>query len=204
MSRAPALAFTVLVACSLSAGSAAAEETSENFDFKKESGAEHGSQVASSEWLPIVVGGTLGLASGGLIGYSFDDNQPAIAGPIIGGFLGGATGGAAGAWIIRAARDKDARTPAIIGGLAVGGAVGVVLFSKMEPEGRALETIGKYGSLAIAPVLGAITCYQLASYFQEKPVKEQPPAPVAMVPSVAPVVGRDGATGLSFSLSGAF
>lgn len=202
MSRSPLLALSGLLACTLMAGSASAAE--DDYAFKKEGGVEHGSQVASSEWLPIVVGGTLGLSAGGLTGYSFDDNQPAVLGPILGGFLGGVAGGAGGAWIIRATRDKDTRTPAMLVGLAAGGAMGVVLYSKMEPDGRALETVGKYGSLAIAPVLGAVACYQLASYLQEKPVKEKEPAPVALMPSVAPVVGPHGANGMSFSLSGAF
>lgn len=203
MLRSTAVALSGLLACTLLAGSASAEEE-QGYDFKKESGVEHGSQVASSEWLPIVVGGTLGLAAGGLVGYSLDDHQPAIAGPILGGFLGGITGGASGAWIIRAAREKDARTPATLVGLAVGGSVGVALYSKMEPNGRALETVGKYGALAVGPLVGAVFCYQLASYFQEKPVKEKEIAPVAVVPAVSPLVGRDGAHGVSFALSGAF
>lgn len=201
MSRSFLVGLSGLVACSLLAGSASAED---NYDFKKEGGIEHGSQVSSSEWLPIIVGGTLGLTGGGLLGYSFDDHQPAVAGPLLGGLFGGMAGAAGGAWIIRSFRDKDARTPAMLTGLALGASAGVIMFSKMEPEGRALETVGKYGVLAFAPVLGAVAGYQLASFFQSKPPKEKEVIPVAFVPTVAPVVGPHGSTGMTFGLDGAF
>lgn len=191
-----------VLACSLLAGSAVADD--EKYDFKKETGVEHGSQVASSEWLPIFIGGTAGIVGGGLAGVAFDDHQPAIVGPIVGGLIGGVTGGAGGAWLIRSFREKDARTPGLLTGLGVGAGIGVVLFSKMNPDGRALETIGKYGVLAIAPVVGAVAGYQLASFFQTKPPKEKEPAPVAFVPSVAPVIGPSGAHGMTFAIDGAF
>lgn len=203
-SKAPStlLGLTGILACSLFAGSAAADD--ETYDFKKEKGTEHGSQVASSEWLPIMIGGAAGVMIGGLSGVAFDDSQPAVIGPIVGGVLGGASGGAAGAWIIRSVREKDTRTAGLITGLGIGGGIGAVLFTKMEPDGRALETIGKYGALVIAPVIGAVAGHQLASYFQSKPPKAKEPMPVAFAPSVAPVVGPHGASGFTFGLDGAF
>jgi len=196
------LATAGVLACSLFAGSASAED--ESYDFKKESGVEHGSQVASSEWLPIMIGGAAGIMVGGLTGVAFDDNQPAVVGPIVGGVLGGVSGGAAGAWIIRSFREKDTRIPGMLTGLGIGGGVGVIMFSKMEPDGRALETIGKYGALVFAPLIGAVAGHQLAAYLQTKPPKEKEPVPVAFVPSVAPVVGPHGASGMTFNLAGAF
>lgn len=196
------LGIAGIITCSLLAGSASAAE--ESYEYKKESGVAHGSQVASSEWLPVIIGGASGVMIGGLAGVAFDDHQPAVVGPIVGGLLGGATGGAAGAWIIRSVRNKDARVPGLITGAGVGAGLGVILFSKMDADGRPLETVGKYGALIIAPLIGAVAGQQLAAYLQSKPVKEKEAAPVAFVPSIAPVVGPHGASGFTFGLDGAF
>lgn len=198
------LALTTVAACTLTVGrSSAAGE----YDWRKEPGQEHGSQVASSEWLPIMIGSVAGATVGGLGGFAFDDRQPALWGPILGSVLGGVTGGAGGAWIIRSVREKDTRLAGTITGAGVGTALGVVLFAGMEADGRTLENIGKYGALVIGPLLGAVAGRQLAGYMQEKPPREAPApvaAPVAIAPSFAPVIGPRGAHGMTFALAAQF
>ncbi|MBI2389920.1 MAG: hypothetical protein HYV09_10035 [Deltaproteobacteria bacterium] len=198
------LALTTVAACTLTAGrSSAAGE----YDWRKEPGQEHGSQVASSEWLPIMIGSVSGAMVGALGGYAFDDRQPALWGPILGGVLGGVAGGAGGAWVIRSFRDKDTRLAGTISGAGVGAALGAVLWANMEPDGRTLESIGKYGALVVGPLLGAVAGRQLAAFMQERPPREAPaaaPAPVAIAPSFAPVIGPRGATGMTFALAATF
>lgn len=170
--------------------------------WRKEKGEVHGSQVASSEWLPIVIGGAAGVVVGGLAGTAFD-TEPALVGPIAGGVLGGLTGGAAGAWLIRSAREQDTRLAGTLTGLGVGAGVAAVLFAKTEPNDRALETVGKWSALVVVPALGALAGYRLAIVFGSTQTKEAPPAPppVAFVrPNVAPV----GTGGLAFGIDGAF
>jgi hypothetical protein len=175
------------------------------YDWRKEPGGEHGSQVASSEWLPISIGAAAGVMIGALAGSAADDSKPPVVGPILGGVAGGFAGGAGGAWLIRAQREKDTRLAGTITGLSVGVGVGGLLFAKMDADGRALETIGKWGSLVIAPLVGAVAGRAIASYFYLKPPKEAPAAPTAIVPSVSPVVtGSHGATGMTFGIDAVF
>jgi hypothetical protein len=172
--------------------------------WRRERGEAHGSQVASSDWLPIVLGGAAGVVVGGLTGAAFDRGQPAVVGPVGGAAIGGLTGGAAGAWLIRSVRDKDTRLAGTLTGLGVGTGVGIVLFTRAEPNGRALETVGKWSALVIAPVVGAVVGHRLAVVFGGK--KDEPaPMPIAVRPSIAPVVAPAGnAAGWTFGLDGAF
>ncbi len=191
-------AFGVVVALRSAAASPANAESA----WRKERGEVHGSQVASSEWLPISLGAAGGVVVGGLAGTAFD-TKPALVGPIVGGVLGAVTGGAAGAWLIRSAREQDTRVAGTITGLGVGAGVVAVLFAKSDPDGRTLETVGKWGALVVVPTLGALVGHRLAIVFGSTKTKEAPPAPppVAFVrPSVAPI----GTSGLAFGLDGAF
>jgi hypothetical protein len=175
--------------------------------WRKESGTAHGSQVASSEWLPISIGAAAGLVVGGLAGSFADPSTPATIGPIAGGVIGAFTGGAAGAWLIRGAREQDTRLAGTLTGLGLGAGIGAVLLARTEPEGRALETVGKWSAIVLAPALGALAGHRLAVVWGSTATKEAPvpPPPVAFVrPNVAPVFGPNGSTGFSLGVDGAF
>lgn len=186
-------------------------EDDNKYDWRKEPGGEHGSQVASSEWLPITIGAAAGVMVGALGGAAFDDSKPPWAGPLIGGITGGFAGGAGGAWLIRAQREKDTRLAGTITGLSVGVAVGTLIFARLDTDDengktRPLEMVGKFGALVIAPLVGAVAGRSVASYFYLRPPKEAPAAaPTAIVPSIKPVVtGSHGATGMTFGIDAVF
>ena len=88
--------------------------------------------------------------------------------------------------------------------------MGVILFTKIDADGRPLETIGKFAALGIGPLVGALVGRHLASYLQGKVPTDStvaappPPAPVSFVPTVAPILGTRGSTGVSFGLDGTF
>jgi len=175
------------------------------YDWRKEEGGEHGSQVASSEWLPISIGAAAGVMIGALAGAAFDDSQPPLAGPLLGGIAGGFAGGAGGAWLIRAQREKDTRVAGTVSGLAIGVGMGALIYAKIDADGRALETIGKYGALVITPLIGAVAGHALAAHFYLRPPRESTPAPTAIIPSVSPVItGSHGATGMTFGIDAFF
>lgn len=186
---------------------ASAEET---YEWRKESGGTHGSQVASSEWLPVMIGGAAGVMVGGLTGIAFDDRQPPVVGPIVGGVLGGLSGGAAGSWLIRSFREQDTRLAGTVCGLGVGAGLGVILFAKIDADGRPLETIGKFAALGIGPLVGALVGRHLASHLQGRVPTDTtvtappPPPPVSFVPSIAPIITARGTTGMALSFDGTF
>lgn len=184
---------------------ASAEETT--YEWRKEAGGTHGSQVASSEWLPVMIGGAAGVMIGGLSGIAFDDAQPAVIGPIVGGVLGGVSGGAAGSWLIRSYREQDTRLAGTVCGLGVGGGLGVILFAKIDAEGRPLETIGKFAALGVGPLVGALVGRHLATYMMGRTpddTKKAAPASVSIVPSIAPVMTGRVSTGMTFGLDATF
>ena len=182
----------------------------ENYEWRKEEGGIHGSQVSSSEWLPIMIGGAAGVMVGGLIGIGFDDRQPPLVGPIVGGVLGGVAGGAGGSWLIRAYRDQDTRLAGTICGLGVGAGLGTILFAKIDADGRPLETIGKFAALGIGPLVGAIVGRHLATHQMgripdDSPKAAPPPPPEASImPTVAPIMSAHGTTGFAFGVDGVF
>jgi hypothetical protein len=159
----------------------------------------HGSQVAADEWLPISLGAGAGFVAGSLTGWAADPQQT-VWGPLLGGLAGGATGGFAGAWFIREVRNEDTRLVGTLTGAGVGLCLGLTIYAQMEPNGRALETVGKYSALAILPALGALAGNRIANYF----IRSEHPPIFSVVPSVGPLVGRNGADGVAVSLSGAF
>jgi len=174
------------------------------YDWRKEAGGEHGSQVASSEWLPISIGAAIGVMGGALAGVAWDDSKPPIWGPLVGGIAGGFAGGAGGAWLIRTQRDKDTRTAGMITGLAIGVGFGAMLYSQMD-DNDTLEAVGKYGALAVAPLLGAVAGRALAAHFYLRPAKDETPAPKAIIPTVSPVMtASHGATGMTFNIDAVF
>jgi hypothetical protein len=188
------------------------DSSKESYEWRKEEGGIHGSQVASSEWLPIMIGGAAGVMVGGLVGIAFDDRQPALFGPIVGGVLGGVAGGAGGSWLIRSYRDQDTRLAGTVCGLGVGAGLGVILFAKIDADGRPLETIGKFAALGIGPIVGALVGRHLAKHTMgrvpddsPKAAPPPPPEPVSSIrPNVAPIIGPNGSTGMTFGLDGVF
>ena len=173
------------------------------YRWRAAEGEEHGSQVASSEWLPIFIGAAAGVVVGGLTGTAFDQHQPPVLGALIGGGLGALTGGGAGAWIIRSTRENDTRFAGAVTGLGVGGGIGVVLFTNID------STPGKVAALVLVPVMGAFAGRSLAIHFGTKSstTSDAPPPPptVSLRPSVTPIFGRGmGATGMTIGVDGAF
>ncbi len=201
------LAGSALIALISTLATTHASAAEESYEWRKETGGTHGSQVASSEWLPIMIGAAGGVVAGGLTGIAFDDAQPAVIGPIVGGVIGGVSGGAAGSWLIRAYRDQDTRLAGTVTGLGVGAGLGVILFAKVDADGRPLEIIGKFGALVIGPVVGALIGRHLATQQMGRIPDEKappPPPPVSLVPSVNPVITRGIATGMTFGLDATF
>lgn len=178
---------------------------------KKEEGEKelHGSQVASSQWLPIFLGAAAGVTIGALTGTAFDGNQPAVIGPIAGGAIGGFTGGSGGAWLIRGLREQDTSLAGTLTGLGFGAGIGAVLCANIDPNGRALETVGKWGSLVVLPLMGAFVGHRLAIVWARPAKKEDKAAEgtAAFVrPTVVPLFARgvSGTTGVAFGVDGAF
>ncbi len=193
-----------VAALSTSAPCASAESA-----WRQEKGELHGSQVASSEWLPIFIGGTAGVIVGGLTGLGFDDAQPPVVGPIVGGVLGGIAGGAGGAWLIRAKREQDTRLAGALSVGALGAGVGAILWANMDANGRALETVGKWGALVILPTIGAVVGHRLAIVWGSKTRTEAPPehVQVGIRPSVNPVfspLGTRAPNGMTFGFDATF
>ncbi len=166
----------------------------------------HGSQVASSEWLPIIIGGAAGLVVGGLGGSAFDDRQPPVFGALVGAGVGGFTGGAGGAWLIRGYRDQDTRVAGALTGLGVGVGLGSIIFAKTITSDQTGTKAGGVAGLILLPVIGIFAGRSLAIYLGSKPKKEAAPAPVAMMhPNVAPIVTPGlGTTGMTLGLDGVF
>ena len=70
-----AASFVSMLAVSVTLLGAESSARADIHDWRKEGGDEaHGSQVASSEWLPILIGGSAGLIVGGVVGAAFDDH----------------------------------------------------------------------------------------------------------------------------------
>jgi hypothetical protein len=205
MSRSVAASLVSVVAVSVALLGAESEARADIHDWRKESGDEaHGSQVASSEWLPILIGGSAGLIVGGVVGAAFDDHQPPIAGGIVGGAIGGVAGGAGGAWIIRTIREKDTRIPGMLTGLAIGAGTGLIMFNQMgDPEGKGLAIVGKWSALVLFPAVGAVVGYKLGTVWGGK-ASQDAPATTGIAPVVAPIVGTEGAHGVSFGATGIF
>lgn len=187
-------------------------ESAKTEEPKKEGEKElHGSQVASSQWLPIFLGAGAGVIVGALSGTAFDSGQPAVVGPIVGGVVGGFTGGAAGAWLIRGLREQDTAVAGTLTGLGLGAGIGAILCANVETNGRALETVGKWGSLVVLPLMGAFAGHRLAIVWArpaKKDDKAAAPAAAFVRPSVSPVFGpagvSGGTTGLAFGVDGVF
>jgi uncharacterized membrane protein len=154
----------------------------------------HGSQVASSQWLPITIGGGIGLIAGVVVGQAVDPSQPVLWGPIVGGVVGGLTGGAGGAWLIRGLRGEDTRLAGAMTGLGLGGGLGFSLAAHTD------NLYGKIAACVLFPAAGALVGHRLAFVIGRK--EEKRPR-FAMVPTAAPVVveGR-GASGLVVGVSG--
>lgn len=206
MPRLLACSALLVVVSTLAATEASAAD--ETYEWRKESGGIHGSQVASSEWLPIMIGAAGGVAIGGLTGIAFDDAQPAVIGPIVGGVLGGVSGGAAGSWIIRSFREQDTRLAGTVCGLGFGAGLGAIMFTKVEADGRTLETIGKFAALGVGPLVGAFVGRHLATYMMGRVPDDKtaapPPPPVTLNPSFNPVMTRGVATGMTFGFDATF
>jgi hypothetical protein len=180
-----------------------------SYTWKAAPGETHGSQVASSEWLPIFIGGAAGFIVGGLAGTAFDDHQPPVLGALVGGGCGAVAGGGAGAWLIRGFREQDTRVAGAFTGLGVGGGIGAVLFSETISSDQGATKAGGIAALVLLPVMGAFAGRSLATYFGTKAPSTEapppPPAPVSIRPNAAPVItGALGTTGMTFGLDGAF
>lgn len=154
----------------------------------------HGSQVSSSQWLPITIGGGIGLIVGVVIGQAVDPSQPVLWGPIVGGVVGGLGGGAGGAWLIRGLRGEDTRFAGAMAGLALGGGLGASLAAHTE------NTFGKIAAVVLFPAAGALVGHRLAFMIGRK--EEKRPR-LAIMPTAAPVfVEGRGASGVIVGVSG--
>jgi hypothetical protein len=154
----------------------------------------HGSQVSSSEWLPITIGGGAGLIIGVIVGQAVDPSQPVVIGPIVGGLFGALTGGAGGGWLIRGVRGEDTRLAGALTGLGIGASIGTTIYAHTD------STIGKIAALVLFPAAGALAGHRLAFVLGGGGEKRRG---VAFVPAAVPLFepGR-GATGLFFGLNG--
>jgi hypothetical protein len=121
--------------------------------------------------------------------------------------VGGVTFGAAGGWIIRASRDQDTRLAGTITGAGAGLGVGLILYSNTDSTG------GKIAALILPTLMGGFAGHRLALFYTPKPKKpvEATPTPTPetetptawIAPSVTPVIGRTGATGVMIGVQGA-
>jgi hypothetical protein len=169
------------------------------YQWQASAGEEHGSQVASSEWLPIVLGAAIGTTVGALGGSAVDDSQPAIWGPIIGGTLGAVAGGGGGAWVIRAVREQDTRLAGAVTGAGLGAGFGGVLFAKTDP------LYGKIPALVLGPLFGGFVGWKLADYYGPKrKAGDAAFVPSEVHPVATPLVSNSGAHGVAVGLAGAF
>ena len=193
--------FAVAVAVGFALSLSIAQNASADgaYQWQAKPGEEHGSQVASSEWLPIVLGAAIGTTAGALGGSAVDDSQPAIWGPIIGGAMGAVAGGGGGSWVIRAVREQDTRVSGAVTGVGLGAGVGGVLLAKTGP------LYGKIAAVVLCPLFGGFVGYKVADYYGPK----RKPADAAFVPTeirpiATPLVGASGAHGVAVGLAGAF
>ena len=199
-------AAAVAVAFALSCAPVARAEGS--YTWKPHEGEEHGSQVASSEWLPIFLGASGGVIVGALVGTAFDDHQPPTLGAIAGGVVGGFAGGGAGAWVIRSMRDQDTRAAGAITGGAVGLGIGCLLLNATITDDNAGTKAGGIVAVVALPVMGILAGRALAIDFggDKSNVKTAPMNFTSVQPSFAPVAGlRDSRpAGMTVGLSGTF
>ena len=184
------------------------EKEQESEPPKKEGDKElHGSQGASSQWLPIILGGLAGMAVGAIAGTQANNQNPTL-GPIVGVATGGIAGGGGGAWFIRNLREQDTTVAGTLTGLGIGGGLGALIAVNVDPGGRTLETIGKWSAAAILPLMGALVGHRLAVVWMKPTKKEEPkPEPAAgfVRPTFGPVVAATGkSSGFSLGLEGAF
>jgi hypothetical protein len=196
-------AASLLAAAVLAAATPAAAEGA----YKNAEPSEvHGSQVASSEWLPIMIGGSAGLIIGGLVGGAFDDRQPPLFGALLGGGIGAVAGGGGGAWVIRGAREQDTRLAASITCGAVGIGIGSLVFANTIVSDKTETKIGGVFALVAIPVMGWLVGNRLAVHLGGVPKPEAKPIAIAAIrPSAAPVMTNGvGATGVTFGIDGAF
>jgi hypothetical protein len=157
----------------------------------------HGSQVASSEWLPITIGGGAGLIIGVIVGQAVDPSQPVVFGPIAGGVFGALTGGGAGAWLIRGARGEDTRLAGAMTGLGLGASLGASIYAHTD------STVGKIAALVLFPAAGALAGHRLAFVLGGDGSVRERRRGIVLAPSAVPLFeqGR-GATGLFFGVNG--
>ncbi|MEO7092402.1 MAG: hypothetical protein ABI175_04065 [Polyangiales bacterium] len=209
LARSQRFAAAVVLATLVGAATPSVASADGSYTWKASDGETHGSQVASSEWLPIFIGGAAGFIVGGLGGTAFDDHQPPVLGALVGGGYGAIAGGGGGAWLIRASRDQDTRVAAAFTGLGVGGGIGAVLFAETISESNKATKAGGIAALVLLPVMGAFAGRSLAMYFGSKPSNPEgrppPPAPVAIRPNATPVItGGLGTTGMTIGFDGSF
>jgi hypothetical protein len=196
------------VAIALAFTSASVAHAEGSYTWKPHEGEEHGSQVASSEWLPIFLGASGGVIVGALVGTAFDDHQPPTLGALVGGGVGGLAGGGAGAWIIRTMRDQDTRVAGAVTGGAVGLGIGCLLFNATITSDSGATKVGGAVGLVALPVMGLFAGRALAIDFggDKSNVKTTPMHFASIQPSFVPVAGpRDQRpSGMTVGLSGTF
>ena len=178
-----------------------------SYTWEAHEGEEHGSQVASSEWLPVFIGASGGVIVGALVGSAYDDHQPPTVGALVGGGIGGLAGGAAGAWIIRAVRDEDTRVAGAFTGASVGLGIGCLLFNAALSSDNGANKVGGGAALVLLPVMGTFAGRALAIDFGgDKSNRKEMPHFATIQPSFVPVSGpRDARpAGVSVGLSGTF
>ncbi len=206
--RTAATAVLAAVAAFSLASAPTVAQADGSYTWKAAPGETHGSQVASSEWLPIFIGGAAGFIVGGLGGTAFDDHQPPVLGALVGGGIGGVAGAGAGAWLIRGFREQDTRTAGAVTGLGVGGGIGAVLFAETISSDNKATKAGGIAAVIVLPVMGIFAGRSLAIYLGSKstnPEGAPKPAPVAIRPNATPVItGALGATGMTFGFDGSF
>lgn len=194
-----AVSFAAFVACSSIGLTSFAEGP---YRWRAQEGETHGSQVASSEWLPIFIGASSGVVIGGLVGTGFDSHQPPVLGALLGGGIGGITGGGGGAWFIRSIREQDTRFAGAVTGLGLGLGLGTVLFDATG------SVPGKIAAIVLLPTMGAFAGRSLAIHFggERTPEGSSPLQPtVSMTPTIAPLYGNGtGAHGMTVGLNGVF
>jgi hypothetical protein len=208
LARPQRFAAAVVLAALVGATAPSVASADGSYTWKAAPGETHGSQVASSEWLPIFIGGAAGFIVGGLGGTAFDDHQPPVLGALVGGGFGAVAGGGGGAWLIRSFRDQDTRVAGAFTGLGVGGGIGAVLFAETISNDNKATKAGGIAALVILPVMGIFAGRSLAAYFGTKQPSDStppPPAPVAIRPNATPVITHGlGTTGMTFGVDGAF
>ncbi|GAC1352439.1 MAG: hypothetical protein NVSMB1_15310 [Polyangiales bacterium] len=137
----------------------AVQSSSEQVSESISESPEHGSQAASSDWLPIVMGASAGVAVGALVGNAADPLQPATWGTVLGGAVGALAGGGGGGWLIRSMRDADTRLAGTVTGGALGLGAGLVMMANTE------STYGKIPAVILLPLMGAVIGNKLAFTF---------------------------------------